>query len=78
MPVSSMSSSSLNERPDLLPGGLGVCIQNDISDNDDSDPLQVLDRRLGSEVLSKLVEWDFSDSSLVISIYLGDEGYTHT
>jgi len=64
MPVGGMSASSLDERPDLFPGGLGICIQDNISDNYYSDLLQVLDCRFGSEMLSKLVEWDFGDSSL--------------
>ena len=65
MPVGGMSASSLDERPDLFPGGLSICIQDNISNNNDSDPLQVLDCRFGSKMLSKLVEWDFGDSSLI-------------
>jgi hypothetical protein len=64
-----MPSSSLDERPDLLSGGLGVCIQDDISDDYDSDLLEVLDCRLSSKVSGKLMERNFGDSSLVISIY---------
>jgi hypothetical protein len=64
MPVSGKSPSGLDERPNLLSCGLGVCIQDDIADDDDSDLLEVLDCRLGSKMLSKLVEWDLGDSSL--------------